>query len=42
MVPLELTLAQLVRQRRVSKALARATAHDPELLEEHLRGQSGR
>ena len=39
MVPLELTLARLVREHRISKATARAAAHDPQLLEDHLKGR---
>nr|WP_255216335.1 PilT/PilU family type 4a pilus ATPase [Pseudenhygromyxa sp. WMMC2535] len=37
MVPLELSLAQLVRGRRVAESEARRHAHDPRLLDEHLR-----
>jgi twitching motility protein PilT len=37
MVPLEVTLANLVRQRRISRETARAYAHDPKVLDEHLR-----
>jgi twitching motility protein PilT len=37
MVPLELTLARLVREHRISRTTARAAAHDPQLLEDHLR-----
>ena len=36
MVPLEFTLARLVRERRVSEAQARRYAHDPRLLDEYL------
>ncbi|PRP97865.1 Twitching mobility protein [Enhygromyxa salina] len=37
MIPLELTLARLVRERRLSEEVARRTAHDPRLFDEHLR-----
>ncbi len=39
MVPLELVLARLVREHRISRATARAAAHDPQLLEDHLKGR---
>ena len=38
MVPLELSLARLVRERRVAPAQARRLARDPRLLEELVRG----
>ncbi len=39
MVPLELTLARLVREHRISRTTARAAAHDPQLLDDLLRGR---
>ena len=39
MVPIEVSLAQLVRQGRISPVTAAAYAHEPKLLEEHLRRQ---
>ena len=37
MVPLELTLARLVSQRRISASTARAAGSDPRLLDEYMR-----
>jgi twitching motility protein PilT len=37
MIPLELTLARLVRDRRISDDTARSVASDPRLLEEYIR-----